>query len=428
MKSLIDSISSRLWMNTIIFAIFVTVLFMSFCRVALAADSVNAGALGPAPGTYKILTDDERIRIPFELFRGDIRIVGEVNGRPVRMLIDNGFLWDELLFFGSPTVDSLGLEYDGEAQVSGSGDGDPVASTTASGITIKLPGIEFHDQTAIITPYSSGISNLWWGAEGQVSATFFKHFVVDIDFDNMIITLIEPESFDYRVGGVEQSIKPLGGGAWTIPSRVELEDGQILPLDLMMDLGYGDALWMVRGGPCGISLPKNALPGSLGFGVQGEILGHFGRVRSVELGGFKIADIVAEFVAEDYEGTSSRECMIGMELLSRFNIVFDYPHQRIFLEPNHMFNDPFEYNMSGLAMRRGSGNYLEVLRVHPDSPAEDAGIEVGEEVITINGRAAVDYDVWELRPLLRQEGSTVDLTLLRDGEEVQVTIRLRRLI
>ena len=68
-------------------------------------------------------------------------------------------------------------------------------SRTASGITISFPGVEFAGQSAIITPSSAGFAEWWAGTEGQVSATFLKHFVVDIDFDQMIITLIEPRAF-----------------------------------------------------------------------------------------------------------------------------------------------------------------------------------------------------------------------------------------
>ncbi|UCD64974.1 MAG: hypothetical protein JSW34_05965, partial [Candidatus Zixiibacteriota bacterium] len=52
------------------------------------------------PGQYRILSEHRAIRFPFELFRGDIRFLGEINGRPVRLLLDDGFMWDQLLFWG----------------------------------------------------------------------------------------------------------------------------------------------------------------------------------------------------------------------------------------------------------------------------------------------------------------------------------------
>ena len=74
--------------------------------LAMAVDPACAMAPDPrpgtGPGTYTITPNADSIRIPFDLFRKEIRIIGRMNGQEVRMLIDNGALWDELLFFGSP--------------------------------------------------------------------------------------------------------------------------------------------------------------------------------------------------------------------------------------------------------------------------------------------------------------------------------------
>ena len=117
-----------------------------------------------------------------------------------------------------------------------------------------------------------------------------------------------------------------------------------------------------------------------------------------------------------------------MGLLSRFNLVFDYSRQRLFIEPNHGFDEPFEYDMSGVRMRPGGGPYLEIVQIHADSPASEAGLQVGDKVARINGRAATQYGISDLRSLMLQEGATLTLVLLRDDKEEQVALTLRRLI
>jgi hypothetical protein len=383
---------------------------------------------GSPPGDYRILAEDSVVKIPFEVFKGDILIAGELNGKEVRMLVDNGFLWDQLLFFGSPAVDSLGLQHDGKIEVGGGGQGDPVESNTASEITISFPGVEFSGQTAVITPYTSGISDMWSGTHGQVSATLFKHFVVDIDFDRNLITLAEPEKFQYDGNGVEIPLNPLLPGAWSVPATLKLSDGRKLSLDLMMDLGDSNPLFVVTGMSHDIEVPDQAIRASLGFGIQGEIRGHYGRVRSVEIGGYQVEDVLAGFVSKDYGGRVFHEATIGFGLLSRFNIVFDYPSQRMFVEPNKSSRDAFEYNMSGMSLRKGRGGFLEIVQIVPDSPASEAGLQAGDRVIRINGEPAIEYDYWKLVPILQQEGATVDLVLLRDDSEEEVSLILRRLI
>ena len=388
----------------------------------------NDTILGPPPGTYKITAPDGKISIPFELYRGDLRINGKINGRAVRMLIDNGFLWDQILFFGSPRVDSLNLNIDGIAEVKGSGEGDPLASTTASGITISFPGIEFYDQTAIITPYSPGAPNRWYGAEGQVSATFFKHFVVDVNFDKMIITLTEPDRFEYRGKGIEILIKHVFKNSWSIPAEIEMNDGKILQLDLTMDLGYGDNLQLAEGFEHKLSVPSGAIEASLGFGAQGEVHGYIGRVKRVKIGPYKFDDVITAFVPESNRDYIFHETLIGMGILQRFNFVYDYPGHRMFLEPNHNFDNPFEYDMSGMALRRGHGDYMQIVTLYPDSPAERAGLKKGDKITKINGRPAIDYGAWDLMPVMQQEGKVVKLTVLKNGAENEVAITLRPII
>jgi len=385
-------------------------------------------ALGPAPGNYTILSGSSEVEIPFEMFRGDIRMEGEIGGKPVRLMLDNGYMWDELLIFGSPRIDSLNLDYDGEVEVGGSGAGSPVESRTASGVVVTFPGIEFTGQTAIVTPESSGLTRWWEGTEGQVSATFLKHFVVSIDFDEGMITLTEPSAFEYDGKGMEVPLVPLKDGSWGIPGTIEMPVGRRVSLDLMLDLGYNDQIQITTGGPHGFVTPEKAIEVSLGFGVQGEIRGHLGRVRGIEIGGCVIEDGLAGFVPAADSLRAHDEAMIGLGLLTQFNIVFDYPGHRMFLEPSRTFSTPYEYNMSGMSLKPSGDGSWEIDCVLDGSPATDAGLQVGDKVTRINGNPAGQYSFWDLYPMMRQAGDTLRLEILRDREPLDAVIVLRRVI
>ena len=396
---------------------------------ALSATTTNTeqSALGPGPGTYKILSNDGIARIPFEIVRSEIRMYAVINSRPVRMLIDNGYLWDQLLMFGSPRVDSLGLVYDGKIDVGGSGAGEPVESNVASGVTVSFPGVEFYDQTAIVTPYIPGQPNMWPG-EGQVSAAFFKHFVVDVNFDDLVLSLIEPGEFEYTGGGVEVPLRHLQSGAWGIPGRLVMADGSVITRLLMLDIGLNDALLFVTNGPARIPLPEKTIATSLGFGMQGETVGHVGRVRRVDIGGYELDDVLANFsTAADCDDSDYDDAMIGFALLKQFNLVFDYPHQRMFLGPNKHYGEAQEFDMSGLELRPGNAS-LVVRWVVPVSPAAEAGLREGDVITAINGVPARQYRSFELHDLFRKPGNTVTLEYSRDGGKREVTIVLRRLL
>lgn len=384
----------------------------------------------PPPGNCRILSPAVEISFPFEVYRGDIRYPCAINGHNVFMLLDDGFMWDDLLFWGGPAVDSLGLLYEGSLDVKGSANAENgIMAKTASGITVRFPGVEFTDQRAVVMPSSSGTSTMWRGSHGQISAMLFKHFVVNIDFDKMMITLIDPAEYEYKGAGVAIPWEPLGFGPWGIPARMGLADGREVSLKLLMDLGYNDQLQLALGKENGIPLPKRILPANLGINIQGvPTMGYVGRLPWIEIGKYTIKDVLVAYAAEDNGLQAQEEAMIGLGLLSRFNLVFDYSRQRLIIEPNATFGTAFEYDMSGLSMRMGTDGALDVADVFDDSPAAEAGLRVGDVITRINGRRAGEIDLHELLAVMTQKGKTVKLTARRDGREWDVKLVLRRVI
>ncbi len=396
----------------------------------LAVESMTAADdQSPAPGSYKILAEDGVASFPFDVYRGDIRFDAEVNGHEVKLLLDDGFMWDPILFWGGPEVDALGLISDGEVSIGGAEDGKAIESTTASDITVRLPGVELTGQTAVITPYSSGTASMWEGSVGQLSASLLKNFVVDINFDTMRITLSDPEKFEHDGEGSAVAWKPMEVGAMSIPGTIHLADGRKVSTELMMDLGYNDQARIATGGEHGISTPEKSMPASLGFNIaREEIRGHYGRVPRIEIGGFEVEDVLTSFVLEEQGDEVFHEVMIGLGLLSRFNLTFDYSRQQLIVEPNDSFSDGFEHNMSGLSMRPDREGGRVVVGVQPGSPAAAAGIRPGDRVTEIDGKPAADYSVWELIPFFKREGETVEMQLVRDGKELEISFVLRRVI
>jgi hypothetical protein len=399
-------------------------MLFNICGTALAAgEELTIGQVGE----YQLLTDNGRATFPFDLHGGDIRFEVEIGGHSKHMLLDDGYMWDPILFWGSPFIDSLDLDYDGVVNVGE--DDSSLMSRTASGIELLFPGVRFTEQTAVVTPQSSGNAWMWEGSIGQVSGTFLKNFVVDINFDNMTITLIESDGYEYEGRGRAVDWKPMGFGPMSIPITLHLTDGRSIDLEVLMDLGYNTQLQVATDGPNRIPVPEINEPTSLGFNIEmRETRGFKGRMPAITIGGYTIGNPIVEYVCEEHQDHTLSEAMIGLGLLSRFNLVFDYTRQRLYFEPNKKFDEPFESDMSGMRMRRGSDDSFSVVRVNPATPADEVGIKEGDRVISIEGKPVADYVMSELRQLLRRDGESVALVLLRDDQKIEVTLTLRRLL
>jgi hypothetical protein len=295
----------------------------------------STGELGPPPGTYEILSDNGRIIIPFEFYRNKFRFKGVINDRECDMMLDNGSLWDELLFFGSPKVDSLGFEVTGETSL-GSAKAD-----VAEDITVGFEDVVFHEQSAVITRYDPGLPNLWEGFDGQVSAAFFKHFVVRIDFDDNVIELIPPGQFNYKGTGLALDMKPGPFSSRTMSADITIHNGETVTLDLLIDLGGLHPLYLPVGRDDRIMLPPDAVEASLGRGLFDQN-GYLGTTSSIRFGDYIVKDVPTAFTVVDKSADVYGNTMIGLSLLRRFNIIFDYFNERIILEPSAAFDDPFK--------------------------------------------------------------------------------------
>jgi carboxyl-terminal processing protease len=71
---------------------------------------------------------------------------------------------------------------------------------------------------------------------------------------------------------------------------------------------------------------------------------------------------------------------------------------------------------------------IEIVNVLEGTPAAKAGIQIGDVFAAVNGEEVLGFDQLELAALVRgPAGTTVDLTMLRDGERVNFTLTRARI-
>jgi membrane-associated protease RseP (regulator of RpoE activity) len=157
-----------------------------------------------------------------------------------------------------------------------------------------------------------------------------------------------------------------------------------------------------------------------------------GRLTDFEIGRYEIKSPIGTFVRQGSNSslTGNRAGVIGGGMLRRFTVIFDYAHQQLILEPNTHFEDYEQEDKSGIAVvAKGPGLLtFEVVSVQPGTPGAEAGVLKGDIIAGIDDEAAADLTLASIRALFRQVGHKYKLLIQRNGQSVQVTIQMRRLI
>jgi len=311
-----------------------------------SAGSTAVNPPGEAPGRYEIAADRNTATLPFEFYGMNLLIRGEINGKRVNLLIDNGRLWDQVWFYNGE-ADSLDLHYLRGAEVDtvvGAGEEGGSDILEGNPIDIDFGSIRFFDQPTLISPPEAGWGGFFPGVAGQVSSMLFKHFVVTFDFIESVITLTKPESFRPAGEGKAVPMQLEENGAYSIPVTIRMPDSEELEVRLDIDLGGIYPLDLIENEALNIRRPENSEKQHLGYGASGEITGYVGQIDMVRIGSYTLDNVTAVFVEEGANVNSDiiHAGTIGLPLMRRFNITFDYFNNLMYFEPNQSFGDSFE--------------------------------------------------------------------------------------
>lgn len=267
-------------------------------------------------------------------------------------------------------------------------------------------------------------------ADGLVGADFLSRHVVEIDYAKRTMTVHDPKTYQPPQGGVVLPLM-LDLGWPVVEARISPRAGTSIPCRVIVDTGMRGTMTLFRPFSARYGLYDDAdLRGFvLGSGAGGLTRGDIARVDSISFGSLTFPQPVISF-ARDTTGIFSIDAVdgiIGGELLQRHRVTFDCPHQRMILEPYPDAAGAFEGDMSGLMLGTDAPEYrtIRVLWVNPGTPAADARLQVGDEIVAIDGRKTVRLD--EARDLFRAPG-TRKLEIRREGKAIQVRLETRRLV
>jgi predicted aspartyl protease len=375
------------------------------------------------------------VTIPVEITSyGGIVLQAQINNsQPLSLWVDSGSTSPFVI--GTKKATALGLKLKDHVLGAGAAGPNTYEVFQTSGLTIRLSQVTFTNQSAAVMSLGLVEEQFGRSVDGLVGLDLFLKYVVEIDYAAKQLTLYDPQSYVYSGAGDSVPLM-LRDGHFFVPARINIQDRGELVGRFVVDTG-GCMMTVVLTTPFANSsnLPvpsqKTILDRSVsGLGGATQLL--IGRAAHFKIGS-TIFPSPLIYISQDKGGalaSSQYEGLIGTEILRRFKVIFDYARQRLILERAAHFDEPLEYDMSGMSLRAYGLDFrtFKIYQVVQDSPAGRAGLRVGDIIEGIDAVPASRLTLEQILQMMKAPGREYKLTIKRDSDTRLVQLTTRRLI
>ena len=173
------------------------------------------------------------------------------------------------------------------------------------------------------------------------------------------------------------------------------------------------------------------LEGVTGWGIGGPVRSLLARAEELRIGNVVVRDLVVRLSTQKQGLTTSSAMagLIGPDVLSQFDVTFDYSRNRIIFEKNSQYGRRDSYDRAGLWMGQ-SGEHFVAIDVIAGGPAAAAGVQRGDTILAIDDADTANLVLPDVREKIRREPVGKKMTLLLDsaGKRRSVVFTLRDLV
>ena len=289
---------------------------------------------------------------------------------------------------------------------------------TAAGVTLGVGPVELPPQEIKVAPIDERVGRPEGRRlDGLLGFDFFSRFPVELDYDASLLKI-----------GRSSRGEPVGLRLVRRHPFVRLKltlGAKTFEEAFVVDTGFRSALVLARpfiAEQGVLEHVERTITATTGIGIGGPTVELIGRADGVEIGPFGLHDVVVAFSRAQAGTLADRGYggIVGSEVLRRFTATFDYAQEELLLTPGSAFEEPFEFDLSGLFLVAAEG--VRVHSVVTDSPAARAGIQPGDRILTAGSLEQLR------RELRRGVGDERVLSVERDGHRFEVRFELERLI
>ncbi len=387
------------------------------------------------PG-YEILKDVKKIDIPFE-YKNNLILVNVTFNHlfPLKFIFDTGA--ENTILAKRSITDMMGVKYEREFKVLGSDMRTVLIAYLVRGIHFRIEDMVAPSQSLLVLDedYFNFEELLGMQVHGILGADMFKGLVVKINFETKIITLTKSGSGKALPDGYKMLPITIEKNKPYLETVIRTQNDTLVKVKLLLDTGAMLSLLLNTNTHPDLKPPPNAVSGNIGTGLGGFLTGHLGRVAALSLGELHCEEVVTNFqdLEEGMDTTMmlGRNGIIGNGVLSRFDIIIDYPMQKLYLQPNKSYKKEFKFDKSGLVII-ASDYLLNRYIVHsiiPGSPAAIAGLLPGDEIKRLNWTPVGMLSLEQVQQTLRkEEGKKMVVVVKRDKKKQKFIFKLKKLI
>ena len=370
--------------------------------------------------------------IPFEKVGTYIVLEIKINeSTPLNFILDTGVR--NIIITELFPEDIISLNYSKIINLHGLGSGAMLNAFSSTANSISAGKFKMKNQNVYVLEEDvfNLSKHLGIKINGIIGIDFFEHHLVEVNYGKERINFYENNGY----------IIPKGYG--TMPITIEKKKMyiqlSILEMDsarrnikMLIDTGAELNAWFQTITNEAVHLPNKGVQGRIGQGLNGEVTGLFARIPQLCIGEFCLRKPIVAFpdsaaIANIIFG-SDRDGTIGSQILSRFNLFIDYENKNFYFKPNQAFKKAFSYNIAGIEI----GQVIpfvpqtEVINVWKNSPAEKAGVQIGDQIIEVNGTKAFQMNISEIKMYFETPSKyPLNIVLKRDDKDIPLKIEMK---